>query len=399
MHQGYTIRDKQFWGLVLSLGLASAYIFAVMYAFQPLLPILTKQFNVSISYASMTMSVMTIGLIIGLLVVGFASDRYGRSTFVKVSILLVALPFVLLPFLHNFLWVVVLRFFQGMALAGVIAVGLAYINEEVQPKFRSAATALYISCNSAGGMLGRVVVGGLAEKYSWATALYMLAALGIIIFIIVLIFLPKSRNFEASQASVTQDIQAFLIHLKNLNLIIIFIFGMVLQISFTMAWTYLPFYLNTEPYNLSLHTISFVYFAYGFGIVGAPLAGFLAAKFGLPKIRAIGIATLIMGAFIIMTQNLSGIILGMCIICLGFFVAHSSMATSVNLEATHHKGSASSLYLVSYYIGVALGSSAFTPVWEQYGWQGIAWLAACIPLGYVVLSESVKRIVLQKRIN
>ena len=104
MHEGYTMRDAKFWGMVISLGLASAYIFAVMYAFQPLLPILTKQFGISISYASTTMSIMTVGLIIGLLAIGFASDRYGREWFVKSAILVVAVPFVILPFVTDFAW-------------------------------------------------------------------------------------------------------------------------------------------------------------------------------------------------------------------------------------------------------------------------------------------------------
>lgn len=386
MHEGYTMRDAKFWGMVISLGLASAYIFAVMYAFQPLLPILTQQFGISISYASTTMSIMTVGLIIGLLAIGFASDRYGREWFVKSAILIVAVPFVILPFVTDFAWVVVLRFVQGIALAGVIAVGLAYLGEEIHPKFRSTATALYISFNSIGGMLGRVLTGGLAEKHSWDFALYVLAATGIVIFIIILIFLPKSRNFMPSEVSVAKDVKGFLVHLKNPKLVIIFGFGMVLQMTFTSVWTYLPFYLNAAPFNWSLHRISFIYLTYGFGIVGAPLAGFLASKMGLPIVRTIGVATLVIGVIITMIPSTTGIIVGMCAICLGFFVAHSLMASTVTMEATHHKGSASSLYLVSYYIGVAIGSSAFSTIWESYHWQGITLLAASLPIVYSAIT-------------
>lgn len=376
MHDGYTMRDAKFWGVIVSLGMASTYIFSVMYAFQPLLPILTNEFDISITYASLSMSAMTVGLILGLLVIGFLSDRYGREKFVKFSILFVALPFFILPSVQDFIWIVILRFLQGFMLAGVAAVALAYIGEEIHPKFRGMATALYISFNSVGGMIGRVITGTLTENHSWIFAIYVLAILGLITFIIVISLLPPSTNFRASQVTMTQDMKGLLIHLKNRRLVLLFMFGLILQVSFTSVWTYLPFYLQSSPYNWRLQDISLVYVTYGFGIVGAPLAGYLATKYGLVHIRTSGIVFLIIGILLTLVPTTIGIVLGMCVICLGFFVAHSSMATSVNMEAQHHKSGASSLYLVSYYIGVAIGSSAFGHVWVCKGWHGIITIAA-----------------------
>lgn len=112
---------------------------------------------------------------------------------------------------------------------------------------------------------------------------------------------------------------------------------------------------------------------------------------GLPIVRTMGVATLVLGVIITMLPNATGIIIGMCVVCLGFFVAHSLMASTVTMEAQHHKGSASSLYLVSYYIGVAIGSSAFSPVWENYHWQGITLLAASLPIIYSALTLLLRK--------
>lgn len=70
-HEGYSIREVQFWRIVLSLGFASLYIFAAMYAFQPLLPLFKEEFSISVSYASLSMSASTVGLILGLIILGF----------------------------------------------------------------------------------------------------------------------------------------------------------------------------------------------------------------------------------------------------------------------------------------------------------------------------------------
>ncbi len=386
-----TIRELRFWRIIFGLGIASLLIFAAMYSIQPLLPILTRQFNISVSTASLAMSINTIGLIIGLVVLGFYSDRLGRSVFVKASILFTALLFIPMFLTDSFVIILVFRFIQGFAMAGVLAAALAYINEEISEKAVSFATALYISFNGTGGMLGRFVTGYLAERWSWELSLQLLTVLGVVVFIFLLVVLPKSVYFEPSVETIKKDIKGFGYHLKNPSLLIVFGLGIVLQLSFTGMWTFLPFHLTASPFTLSLDEISYVYFAYAFGIVGAPLAGSIAARYGMNTIRLIGVILLAIGCLLTISMKLPLLIIGYCIICLGFFSAHSLTAASVSKQATHHKGSASSLYLVSYYVGMAAGSTLVTPLWEYTGWTGLALFSAAVPVIYVLIIRLRRR--------
>ncbi|MCG7343749.1 MFS transporter [Sporosarcina sp. ACRSL] len=382
-HDGYTVRDLQFWKIVIGLGLASTFIFASMYGIQPLLPLFTNEFGISISYASTAMSMTTIGLIIGLVVLGFFSDRNGRNMYIYLSLIGSVIPFLLIANTDSFLFIVILRFIQGFALAGVPAAALAYISEEIQKQFTSLATALYISFNGIGGMLGRFMTGFISEHSSWQVSLYILSVFGTLLFIILLLTLPKSRNFVPSDTPFAIDIEGIVFHLKNPSLLVVFGLGIALQLSFTGVWTYLPFHLIEPPYSLSLETISYFYLAYGFGIVGAPLAGWFAGKFGLRNVRRVGVILLSLGFGMTMLLPLANIIIGLCVASLGFFIAHSLTAASVSKEATHHKGSASSLYLVSYYIGVAMGSTFLSPLYESLGWSGLIAFTAVLPIVYV----------------
>lgn len=387
-----TIRELRFWRIVIGLGIASVLIFAAMYAIQPLLPILTNQFNVSVSTASLAMSVNTVGLIFGLVILGFYSDRLGRSVFVKASVLVTALLFIPMFLTHSFTVILVLRFIQGFAMAGVLAAALAYINEEINERVVSVATALYISFNGTGGMLGRFVTGYLAERWSWELSLQLLTVAGVAVFIFLLFVLPKSNYFEPSVESMKKDMEGFGIHLKNPALLIVFGLGIVLQLSFTGMWTFLPFHLTASPFSMTLDEISYIYFAYAFGIIGAPLAGSIASKVGMNPVRLIGVLLLAVGCLLTVPTTLPLIIIGYCIICLGFFSAHSLTAASVSKEATHHKGSASSLYLVSYYIGMAAGSTLVTPLWQFAGWTGLAIFSAVVPVVYVLLIRLRRRV-------
>ncbi|BAQ09612.1 hypothetical protein OXB_1140 [Bacillus sp. OxB-1] len=384
-HEGYSIKEAQFWRIVLSLGFASLYIFAAMYAFQPLLPLFKEEFSISVSYASLSMSVSTVGLILGLIILGFLSDRNGRTHYIKLSLIGSTLPFFLMAVSDSFLWMVILRFIQGFALAGVPAAALAYISEEIHQQFMSVATALYISCNGIGGMIGRFVTGYMGEHFSWQLSFHILGFTGILIFIAILLTLPKSRNFTASQEGFSKDIEGFLFHLKNPNLLIVFGLGVVLQLSFTGMWTFLPFHLMAPPYSLSLDAISYTYFAYSFGVIGAPLAGWLAGYFGLRTVRRAGVITMSVGLLLTLGTSLTLIGTGLCIVCLGFFTAHTLTAASVGKEAEHHKGSASSIYLVSYYIGVTIGSTFLSPLWTIFDWNGLVTFTSLLPVVYIAI--------------
>src|SRR5699024_9861370 len=153
----------------------------------------------------------------------------------------------------------------------------------------------------------------------------------------------------------------------------------------TGMWTYLPFHLLGDPFQLSIGKISFFYFAYSFGMIGAPIAGFLTKKFSMRHVRIFGICLLSLGMATVFISHLTFIIIGLSIICLGFFITHSIAATTVSKTAKHHKGTASSLYLVAYYIGVSIGTTAFAPVWDEFGWTGIILITMVLPIGYLGL--------------
>lgn len=383
--QKYGIKDPAFWRISLSLAFASFFVFASVYVVQPILPLFVREYNISVSEATLTLSVTIIGLISGLLILGFFSDRKGRVTIMKYSLIAGVIPFLLVPILESFYLLVFLRFVQGFALAGLPATALAYINEEIERVNVGTATALYISSNALGGMAGRVLAGYLTDLYSWQTVFYAFAGLGILVIILVFLLLPKSRFFTPSDLPFRKDIEGMLFHFKNPSILLIIGMGIVLQSSFTSIWTYLPFHLEGEPYSLSVKTISYTFFAYGFGVVGAPFAGWLAGYFGLRPVRMIGFIVLSLGIFITLSTSLSMIIIGLCVSCLGFFTAHSLTSSTVAEEATHHKGSAASLYLVAYYVGVTLGSTASGPVWQLGGWNAVVILAGLIPVTYLTI--------------
>ncbi|TXL65031.1 MFS transporter [Cerasibacillus terrae] len=387
----YTIHDIDFWKISLSLALASFFVFASIYAIQPLLPVFVADYGISVSASSLLLSLTIIGLIIGLIILGFLSDRLGRTIFIKLSLIGTVIPFLMIPLFESYYLFIILRFLQGFASAGLLASALAYLNEEMDRRSVGVATGLYISSNALGGMAGRVVTGYLTDHYSWPTAFYVLGLAGVFIFFIVLFLLPKSRYFKPSELPFRKDLIGFGHHLKTPSLLVVFGLGIILQFSFTGVWTYLPFYLEGPPFELSLKTISYMFFAYGIGIIASPIAGWMVGHLKLTPMRVAGVLVLSSGVFITLSSSIIMIVIGLCVLCLGFFIAHSLTATTVSEQATHHKGSAASLYLVSYYIGVAFGSTLLSPIWSSFGWSGLVLVAGFVPLIYIIFAQLMSR--------
>ncbi|WP_328215901.1 MFS transporter [Ureibacillus terrenus] len=315
---------------------------------------------------------------------GFFSDRKGRVIFIHLSILLSILPFLIMLFVEKYWIISLLRFIQGFALAGVPAASLAYIGEEIDSKARNLATSIYISTNALGGMIGRFLAGFLSETYSWQLTISIIMFFGMAVFIFVLMTLPKSNHFVPNSASFWDDLKGFGFHLKNPALLVLFGLGIVLQITFTGTWTYLPFHLGNPPYSMPLDSVSFLYFAYAFGIIGAPVSSWFSNKFTLEKVRTAAIVVLTLGVLCTLHSSILIVLSGLCMVCFGFFTAHSLTAANVGKVAAYLKGSASSLYLVAYYIGVASGSTLVAPIYNHFGWNGFIYITAALTITYLI---------------
>ncbi|MCF6409024.1 MFS transporter [Pseudalkalibacillus salsuginis] len=367
----YTKQSPKFWRIILALAVASLLIFSALYIFQPLLPVFVEEFDITPTYSSLLVSSSVITMILGLFVLGFLADRYGRRTIMNLSLIITVATLFAMPFAESFSLIVALRFLQGFFIAGIPAASMGYLGDEIDKQHLSLAMTFYIASNALGGMGGRVFAGYFTDLFSWQTTLLSLSGFGVIVILLFLFLLPEERLFKKKSASLVSDLRGMFVHLTDIRLIPLFIMGLFLQTMFTAIWTYLPFYLHSEPFNWTLKMISFTYFAYALGVLAPPLAGRISPTVGLSRVMFGGLSLLAIGTWLTAIQYTPLILIGLGMICTGFFIAHSMAAALVSRTATHHKSGASSFYLINYYVGVAIGSTAVGKLWDHFAWTGI----------------------------
>ena len=141
--------NKANWALFL----AGFITFANLYVSQPLLPTFAEEFHVSPAVASLSLSVATFALAISMIIVGSLSESWGRKPLMTISIFAASIITLALAFSPNFETILVLRVIQGAVFAGLPAIAMAYLGEEIDPPSLGVAMGLYISGNSVGGLV------------------------------------------------------------------------------------------------------------------------------------------------------------------------------------------------------------------------------------------------------
>ena len=131
----------------------------------------------------------------------------------------------------------------------------------------------------------------------------------------------------ANERTFREDVKGFGYHLMNPTLLLMFGLGIILQITYTGVWTYLPFHLTSQKFGLTLDEISLIYFVYGFGVIGAPIAGWLSNRFTLEKVRTVAILVLIFGVALTITSSLTIVLIGMCITLFWFLYGTCSYSS------------------------------------------------------------------------
>ncbi len=350
---------------------------------QPLLPAFSSAFGVSPATSSLALSVSTFALAFAMLVAGSLAERWGRKPPMAAALVASSLITLACAGAQSFGELVALRLLEGIALSGLPAVAMAYLGEEVDPSALGLAMGLYVGGTGLGGMFGRLIVGGIADAAGWRAALLAIGASGLVCALLFHLLLPASRNFAPRNLSVRSHAGAFAAHVRDAGLPLLYVVGFVLMGAFVTMYNYLGFRLEAPPYGLNQTQIGAIFTAYLAGVVAAAVMGRLADRFGRRRILWVSVVLMIAGALLTLERPLGAIVLGIVVLTVGFFGAHSTASSWVGRRALTAKAHATSLYLFAYYLGSSIVGSLAGAVYTAAGWNGV--VACVVALAVIAL--------------
>ena len=375
----------QFVRVTLALFSAGLATFALLYCVQPILPVLSQQFDVSPAASSISLSVSTALMALGLLVTGPLSDAIGRKSVMVTALMLAAIFTLISATMTSWHGILMMRALIGLSLSGVAAVGMTYLSEEIHPGFIAFSMGLYISGNSIGGMSGRLLTGVLTDFFSWRIAI---AAIGCFALASALMFwkiLPESRHFRPASLKPRSLMINFRLHWRDQGLPLLFAEGFLLMGAFVTLFNYIGYRLLSAPYFLSQAVVGLLSVVYLTGSWSSPKAGAMTARFGRGPVMLAATAIMLAGLLLTAFASVWIILLGMMLFTAGFFAAHSVASGWIGPRARRAKGQASSLYLFSYYAGSSVAGTLGGIFWHHFGWTGItAFIASLLIVALLV---------------
>ncbi|WP_148356824.1 MFS transporter [Peribacillus simplex] len=360
--------------------------FAILYCAQPLMPEFSREFSISPTTASLSLSVTTIALAISMLVFGSLSEVWGRKPIMVISMLVASVLCILTAFSPDFHLLLAFRTMVGIALAGLPSIAMAYLGEEIEPKSLGTAMGLYISGNAIGAVCGRIISGMLSDYLGWHIAIGGIGLISLVATLIFWISLPPSQNFQPRKLEIGRLGKSLVDHLKDPELLCLYTMGFLLLGSNAALFNYIGYVLIAQPYSLSQTLVSWIFIVMIIGMFSSAWTGKLVDRHGKQKILIINLLIAFVGVCLTLDSDLFMKILGLGLFTFGFFAGHSIASSWVGQRALHNKAQASSLYLFLYYAGSSVGGTVGGVFWSIFGWGGLIGMIAGFLLLALILS-------------
>jgi DHA1 family bicyclomycin/chloramphenicol resistance-like MFS transporter len=174
-----------------------------MHIFVPALPAAGKDLHASPAALELTISLYILGLAVGQLVYGPASDRFGRRPALLVGLSIFTLASVAALFAPDTHTLVIARFFQALGGCSGLALARAIIRDTSQADEAARRLALTNLLVTAGPAVAPLIGAALSSFWGWRTILMGLSALGVANFVLAWRTLPETRP-EARFASASR---------------------------------------------------------------------------------------------------------------------------------------------------------------------------------------------------
>ncbi len=353
--------------LLLPIALMAFSTLVDLFATQAILPTLTAHYRVSPAQMGVAVNASTLGMAIAALAMAFVGRHIDRRRGVVMSLALLALPTAALAFAPDLPSFTAMRVLQGLAMASAFTLTLSYLAEHCSAAQAAGAFAAYVTGNVASNLFGRLLSASVAQTLGLVGNFTVFALLNLAGAVLAGLTL-RGITAAPMMAMPVQPLKQIMAHWRVAALRHSFLIGFLLLFAFIGTFTYVNFVLARPPLNLAPMSLGLVYFVFAPALFTTPLAGLAVTRFGVRKAFRAALALALLGLPLLLLPWLAAVVAGLVCVGVGTFFAQAAATGFVGRAASDDPGSASAMYLASYFMGGLVGSAVVGALFERAGW-------------------------------
>jgi YNFM family putative membrane transporter len=358
---------------------------SVLYAPQPLLPVLSQHFGVSREAAAALTTVTFIPLALAPLAYGYLLETVSPVRVLKIAVPLLALTELLFAGTSSFSLLIFIRLIQGLLVPAILTSLMTYLSGRSSADTIQRVMAMYIAATIFGGFIGRATSGLIANLFGWRFS-FIVLAITLMFGFLTLFKLPETADLKIAKPQP----KALLDVLRKPAFLSIYLSIFCLFLIFAAVMNFLPFRLTELNNQANELKIGLMYSGYMMGIATSLGAPKIISWFnGELKTIRIGLICLALTLIGLAANQVWLLFVMMFFFCGAMFLVHSTASGLVNqLAGNDHRGLTNGLYVAFYYAGGSIGSFAPGIVYRYYGWNGFLIVLALVCLaGYICINK------------
>ncbi len=338
-------------------------LLSVMYATQPLQPLLSKEFDVSIVKASSFTAVIMLFLAISPIFYGYILESVKIKTVLIIASSILLITNLILGFVNNYELFLTIRTIEAIVIPAILTGSMAILAKDKENI--KLNMSIYVAATVFGGLVGRVFSGFIAEEFGWRIVFFSLS-----LALLFGLYFIKSLNFEDDANLVKPKLQDIVNILKDKRFVIIYLQMFIIFFVFAGLLNILPFRVKELDPNVSETQVGLLYLGYGMGIL-ISLFIHKIVNFFKKELRAImaGIILFIVSTSMFLSTKPLFLFSLVFLFCIGMFTIHTLSTRIANSLKASQKALTSGMYLSFYYLGGAVGSIIPSIIYAKLGWN------------------------------
>lgn len=355
--------------------IATGLVVANLYYNQPLLEDIARTYHINRGKAGQVSMLTQLGYASGMLFIAPLADMLKRKRLMMIMLAASVVSLLIAAWAPTVTILLAASLLVGITsmipqLLVPMAAHLAKANE------RGKILGVIMSGLLIGILLSRTISGLVGAHFGWRAMFYIAAVIMVIIWVLLFFLLPEVEpEYEGTYGTLMHSLTDLIT--KEPKLRVAAIRGALCFACFSAFWTTLVFLLK-QNFNLNSDAAGYFGLAGAFGAVAAGLTGRLSDKMDAYNLSTITIILILVsfGIFLVSGHSLIGLIAGVIVLDMGVQATHISNQSMIFTLSPEARNRINTVYMVSYFVGGAIGTFTASALWTSYHWAGVCFLGA-----------------------